>query len=112
MKKYIVKPEFIDLYGSDATPFTEYTDADIDYLADEWSMPRDSILEQLIELKPSTRTPLYRFAGKHSWQEVNELVKFNDGLDEPMFLDEDDYNQAVKEGFVGFDGYYTTIYED
>lgn len=54
----------------------------------------------------------HRFPGKHTWQELNELIRFDSGVDEPYFNDEEDYFDAVEDGFVKFDGTDTTIWID
>ena len=52
------------------------------------------------------------FNGKHTWQELNELIRFDSGVEEDYCETEEDYIQAVKDGFIKFDGNNTTIYID
>lgn len=112
MKNYIIKPEFIDLFGAEANAYTVLTEDDIENFAQEWEEPVDEILEQLIELRKTGYTALYRFAGKHSWQDLNELIRFESGVQEDYCETEEDYKKAVRDGFVTYDGYYTTVWAD
>ena len=112
MKKYIIKPEYIDNFGSEANAMTIIDSKEVERLAEEWGMKKSELREWLIEQKPSTRTPIHRFAGRYGWEELNYLISFDSGNPEDFFQDEEDYKQAILEGFVDFDGYYTTIYED
>ena len=54
----------------------------------------------------------HTFPGNPTWQELIELVRFDSGVQEPYCDTEADYNQAVKDGFIKFDGNNTTIYID
>lgn len=112
MKTYIIKPEFINLYGESANSMTTLTEDDVRNLASDWEKDESEILDQLIEIKPSGYTVIHRFAGNPGWQELNELIRFDSGVQEDYCETEDDYKQAVRDGFIKFDGYYTTIYED
>ena len=113
MKTYTIKPEYLANYGSDANPMTVITESDIDRFAEEWDMDEFDIRQQLIENpeKPAF-VPVHRFVGKPTWEELNELMRFDSGIDEDYFETEADYKQAIREGFVKYDGYYTTIYAD
>ena len=55
---------------------------------------------------------IHRFPGKHTWQELNELIKFDSGVQEPYCETEEDYNMAVREGFIRYDGKETTVWVD
>lgn len=54
----------------------------------------------------------HRFPGKHDWKELNNLIRFDSGVEEPYCETEEDYNRAVKEGFIKFDGKETTVWVD
>ena len=54
----------------------------------------------------------HTFPGNPTWQKLNELIRFDSGVSEPYCETESDYNQAVKEGFIKFDGNNTTIWID
>ena len=110
MKTYIVKPEYLDKWQ--ANSMTIITEDDIDRLAEEWEMDEYDLRQQLIEQEKTGFTARYRYAGKPDWQELNELIRHDDGIEEPFFEDEDAYKLGVREGFVRYDGYYTTIYFD
>lgn len=110
MKTYIVKPEYLDKWQANA--MTIVTEDDIDRLAEEWEMDEFDLRQQLIEQGKSGFTARHRFAGRKTWEELNRLISQEDGNDEPFFPDEKAYQQGVREGFVKFDGYYTTIYTD
>ena len=112
MKTYIIKPEYADLWGSDVNSMTTFTEDDVKRAAFEFEKSEDELLEQLIELKPSAYRAIHRFPGKPSWQELNELIRMDSGCDEDFFDTEDDYKRAVRDGFVKYDLYYTTIYVD
>lgn len=55
---------------------------------------------------------IHRFAGSPSWQELNELIRLDSGVEEPYCETESDYQQCVKEGWIRFDGKETTIWAD
>ena len=55
---------------------------------------------------------IHTFPGKHDWQELNELIRFDSGVDEPYCETEEDYNQAVRDGFIKFYGDNTTVWID
>ena len=112
MKTYIIKPEFIDLYGDEANAMTVLTEDDVRNLASDWEKEEDELLDQLIELQPSGYRAIHRFPGNPDWQKLNELIRFDSGCDEDYCETEADYQQAVRNGFIKYDGYYTTIYVD
>lgn len=112
MKRYIIKPEFIDLFGSDANAYTVLTEDDVENFAREWEKPASEIEDQLIELRKTGYTALYRFSGKPGWQELNELIRFESGVQEDYCETETDYRRAVRDGFITYDGYYTTVWAD
>ena len=49
-KRYRIKPEFIDLWGSDANEESVVTESDIERLAVDWDMTPEQIREQLEEI--------------------------------------------------------------
>ena len=55
---------------------------------------------------------IHRFNGNPGWQELNELIRFDSGVEEPYCETEEDYLKAVKDGFIKFDGKDTTIWSD
>jgi len=55
---------------------------------------------------------IHRFPGNPSWEELNRLIAFDSGVKEPYCETEEDYKQAVKEGFIKFDGTETTVWID
>lgn len=55
---------------------------------------------------------LHRFEGNPDWRELNRLIAFDSGNDEPYCGSEEDYQQAVKEGWIKFDGKVTTVWAD
>ena len=112
MKTYIIKPEYLELYGPEATAMTELTDDDIRQLAADWEKDEDEIRSQLIEVLPSGYRAIHRFAGNPNWSTLNDLIRFDSGCEEDYCETENDYRQAVHDGFIRFDGYYTTVYVD
>ena len=50
MTRYTIKPEYLSNWGEDCTEETIITDADVERLAQEWEMPVDQLLQQLIEI--------------------------------------------------------------
>lgn len=50
MKYYRVKPEFIYLWGADVEFDTEFSLKDIEWLAEEWEMTVDELMEQVYEI--------------------------------------------------------------
>ena len=112
MKTYIIKPEYLENFGSEAYPMTVLTQDDVERLAADWEMDEFDLRQQLIEQEESCWTPIHRFVGKPGWQELNELISEDSGVEEPYCETEEDYRRAVRDGFIKYDGYYTTIYED
>lgn len=55
---------------------------------------------------------IHTFPGNPTRQELNNLIRFDSGVDEPFFEDEDAYAQAVREGFIKYDGKATTVWCD
>ena len=113
MKTYTIKPEYLNLYGDNANPMTVITESDIERFAEDWNMDEFDIRCQLIENpeKPAF-SAIHRFVGSPGWEELNDLIAEDSGIPEPYFETEEDYKQGVKEGFVKYDNYYTTIYAD
>lgn len=112
MKTYIIKPEYIDRFGNEANAMTVLTEDDVERLAEDWEMDVDELKDQLIEQERHAFRPIHRFAGRQDWQKLNELIEFDSGVEEPMYETEEDYKRAVRDGFVTYDGYYTTIWVD
>lgn len=112
MKTYIIKPDYIENFGNEANSMTVLTEDDVERLAEDWEMDVDELKDQLIEQERHAFTPIHRFAGRQDWQKLNELIEFDSGVEEPMYETEEDYKRAVRDGFVTYDGYYTTIWED
>lgn len=112
MKTYIIKPDYIENFGNDANSMTVLTEDDVERLAEDWEMDVDELKGQLIEQERHAFRPIHRFAGRQEWQKLNELIEFDSGVEEPMYETEDDYKRAVRDGFVTYDGYYTTIWVD
>ena len=112
MKTYIIKPEFMDLYGADANPMTVLTEEEVEQLAGEWEKDVEELKGQLIEERKTAFRPIHRFPGNPDWEALNELIRFDSGCEEDYCETEEDYRRAVHDGFIGFDGYYTTVYVD
>lgn len=55
---------------------------------------------------------IHRFDGNPDWQELNRLIQFDSGVEEPYCETEADYQQAVREGWIKFDGKETTVWAD
>ena len=55
---------------------------------------------------------IHRFPGARSWQELNRLIRYDSGADEDYCETEEDYERAVKEGWIRFDGHETTVWCD
>lgn len=55
---------------------------------------------------------IHHFPGQHTWQELNDLIRFDSGVEEPYCETEEDYIRAVKDGFIKFDGKETTVWID
>lgn len=49
-KQYHIKPEYIDLWDSEATEETVITEKDVDRLANDWETPKEKLIEQLIPI--------------------------------------------------------------
>ena len=114
MKKYIIKPEFINLYGADANAYTVLTDSDVEMFAGEWGKPVEELYNQLIEDDSDKKcwSVMCRIPGKHNWEELNSLIEFETGCSEPYCETEEDYTRAVNQGWITYDGYYTTAWVD
>lgn len=54
----------------------------------------------------------YEFPGKPSYEEMNQEIRLESGDGEPFFADKEDYEQAVREGMVRYDGSVTTIWAE
>ena len=50
---YKIKPEFIDLWGEDASEETVISENELEAFAREWEMPKSELLPQLIQLSVS-----------------------------------------------------------
>ena len=49
-RKYHIKPEYINLWGSDATDETVIDDIDVRLFAADWGKTKEEIIEQLIPI--------------------------------------------------------------
>ena len=49
MKTYHIKPEYLDLWGSECTEETIIDENEVERLSAEWGIPVEELLEQLIE---------------------------------------------------------------
>lgn len=115
MKSYIIKPDYMDNFGPEANAYTVLTEDDVEEIARGWEKPVDEVLECLIEDDSDKHAfrVLYRFPGNRmSREKLNDLIRFESGVYEDFFETEEDFNQAIKEGFVTWDWYYTTIWID
>lgn len=50
MKRYTIKPEYLSLWGSDCTEQTVITEQELKRLSEEWEVPEERLIEQLIEI--------------------------------------------------------------
>ena len=107
---YKIKPEFIDLFGDEANEDSILTESDLEMIASGWDKTVNEIMPQLIP--QCGYTLIHRFPGKHTWEELNDLIRFDSGVEEPYCETEADYNEAVREGFVKFEDGVTTVWED
>ena len=115
MKSYLIKPESIDLFGSEANAYTVLSESDIENLATSWEKPVDDLLSHLIEDDSGNHCyrVLYRFPGSRMTREqINERIAYESGDPEEFFATNDDYRKAIENGFVTWDAYYTTIWID
>lgn len=111
MKTYTVKPEYLQAWQ--AYPMDIITEEDIERFSNDWDKSVPELKAQLIENTYKCYTPIHRFVGNPGWQELNDLIDFDEGgANEPYFKSEEDYKQGIKDGFVKYDGYYTTIFAD
>lgn len=51
---YKIKPEFVNLWGEDATEDTILTEADLEMIARGWEKPVEELLDQLIPQEENT----------------------------------------------------------
>lgn len=117
MKNYLVKPEYVDCFGSDVNAYTTIPEDMINDIAFEWGKEPEDVLSMLIEDDSSTHaySVLYRFAydSKHfDWESLNYAICLESGDPVPFFESEEDFLKACKDGFVTHDMYYVTIWED
>lgn len=117
MKKFIIKPEYLETFGPEANAYTVITEDDIERLASEWEMDPDEIWAMLIEDDSAKHCykVLYRLPcekANYNWENLNRLIQFDSGDPEPFFESEADFESSIREGFVTYDGYYATIWED
>ena len=115
MKKYIIKPEYLSLYGDQANAYTVITEDEVARLSKDWETPVDEILEQLIEDDSDNHgwRLIYRLPGCGMTREqINQLISFDNGDPEEFFPTDEDYQASIREGFVKTDGYYTTVWAD
>ncbi len=50
MKKFVVKTEYLHLWGEDVTEDTVITEDELQRLSEEWEKPVEELLEQLVEI--------------------------------------------------------------
>ena len=115
MKKYIIKPEFIDKFGSDANAYTVIAEEDVELYASDFGKTADDVKEMLIEDDSDKHAwrLLYRFPGNRmSREQINRLISFESGDPDDFFASDDDYKKAIEDGFVKWDWYYTTVWVD
>lgn len=55
---------------------------------------------------------IHKFPGQHDWQELNELIRFDSGVDELYCETEEDYQKAVRDGWIEYDGENTLVWCD
>ena len=115
MKKYIIKPEYLDSFGPEANAYTVLTEDTVRTCATDFGKAEEEILEMLIEDDSDKHAwrLLYRFPGsKLSREQINNFISFDSGDPEEFFPTDADYKKAIADGFVKWDGYYTTIWVD
>lgn len=115
MKKYIIKPESIEFFGPDASPYTVITEEEVERIAQDWEKTTDEVLEHLIEDDSDQHAwrVLYRFPGNRmSREQINKCISFDSGDPEEFFKTDDEYRKAIDDGFVKWDWYYTTVWID
>lgn len=107
---YKIKPEFIDLFGDEANENTVLTESDLEMMARGWEKSVNEILPQLIP--QCGYTLLHHFPGELNWEELNAAIRFDSGVEEPYCETEDDFRQAIRDGFVKIEDGVTTVWED
>jgi len=107
---YKIKPEFFHLWGEETDENTILDDSDLEMIARGWGVSVNSIISQLVP--QCGYSLLYWFPGNPSWQELNDMIRFEDGNEEDFFSAEADFNEAVRTGFVKIGNICTTIWED
>lgn len=117
MKTYIIKPEYIDNFGSDANAYTVLTEDDIRTYSEDFEKTEEEIRSMLIEDDTSKHCyrVLYRVPCEKkyfTWEHINDFIAFESGDSAPFFETEEDFNKAIKDGFVTYDLYYVTIWVD
>ena len=115
MKKFIIKPDYIHLFGDHANAYTVITEDEVVRLSRDWETPVDEILEQLIEDDSDNHAwrLIYRLPGCGMTREqINQLISFDNGDPDEFFPTDEDYQAAIRDGFVKTDGYYTTVWAD
>lgn len=114
-KKYIIKPEYMDNFGSEANAYTIIQEDDIRAYSEDFNMSEEEILDMLIEDDSDKHAfkLLYRFPGNRmSREQINDLISFDSGDPEEFFKTDYDYKKAIEDGFVKWDWYYTTVWID
>lgn len=115
MKKYIIKPDFMDQFGPEANAYTVIDEETVETLASDWEKTVDDVTEMLIEDDSDTHTwrVFYRFPGNRMTREqINQRISLDSGDPEDFFATDEDYKKAIEEGFVTWDSYYTTVFVD
>ena len=72
----------------------------------------DTCIDEIRDFSEDAWQMLYAFYGNPDWTELNNLIRFESGVDEPYCETEEDYLRARKDGFVKFDGKMTTVWGD
>ena len=55
---------------------------------------------------------MFVFEGEYDFEGLNKLIAFETGSNDSCFQTEEDYNNALRDGFITFDGKKTTVWMD
>ena len=72
----------------------------------------DTCIDEIHDFSEDAWQMLYAFYGNPDWTELNNLIRFESGVQEPYCETEEDYLRARKDGFIKFDGKMTTVWGD
>lgn len=64
MKKYTIKPEYLDLWGSEADENTVITEEDVARFAHDWETSEDELKSQLIPVRANSEQPAQKIIMK------------------------------------------------